>query len=147
MLPYRHTQTSAIVVVIFAAAIAVLVVQNALAGFVPASLVVLAIMVGALLVFRQLTVEVDRQSVRLRFGLGLFRKRFPLAAVRGAKAVRNRWYYGLGIRRLWHGWLYCVSGLDAVELELEDGSRPRIGTDEPRRLEAAIREALGAARR
>jgi hypothetical protein len=35
--------------------------------------------------------------------------------------------------------LFNVSGLDAVEVELVDGKRIRIGTDEPQALVAAIR--------
>lgn len=40
-----------------------------------------------------------------------------------------------------HGWLFNVSGLDAVELELINNRRFRIGTDEPQRLIAAIQTA------
>jgi hypothetical protein len=61
--------------------------------------------------------------------------------IRDARAVRNRWFYGWGIRLTPHGWMFNVSGLDAVELDLPNGRRFRNGTDEPERLLAAIRQA------
>ena len=38
-------------------------------------------------------------------------------------------------------WVYGVSGLDAVELQMKEGRRFRIGTDEPDRLLGAIETA------
>ena len=55
--------------------------------------------------------------------------------------MRNLWYYGWGIRYTPHGWLFNVSGLDAVELELKNGRTWRVGTDEPVELLAAIQAA------
>ena len=54
------------------------------------------------------------------------------------RAVRNKWIYGWGIRRLPGGWMYNVWGLDAIELDLVSGKRFRIGTDDPDGLLAAI---------
>lgn len=42
------------------------------------------------------------------------------------------------------GWLYNVEGLGATELRMRNGRRYRIGTDEPERLETAIKDALSA---
>jgi hypothetical protein len=53
---------------------------------------------------------------------------------------------GWGIHRLARGWIYNVSGWEAVEIELASGSVHRIGTDEPRALLAAIERAQGASR-
>ena len=39
------------------------------------------------------------------------------------------------------GWLYCVSGLDAVEIVHKDGRVTRIGTDEAAALDQAIQRA------
>jgi hypothetical protein len=38
--------------------------------------------------------------------------------------------------------LYNVSGLDAVEITRQDGSRFRLGTDQPERLARTLSEAL-----
>jgi len=48
--------------------------------------------------------------------------------------VRNQWWWGWGIRLIPGGWLYNVSGLDAVELKMKNGRIFRIGTDEAQRL-------------
>lgn len=103
--------------------------------------VVLAMTAIAILLFGWLTVEITGGSLSLRFGVGLVRRRFAIGDVRGARTVRNRWYYGWGIRYTPHGWLFNVSGLDAVEIELATGRRYRIGTDEPQALLAAIERA------
>ena len=63
-----------------------------------------------------------------------------MSDIRDAKAVKNRWYYGWGIRLSPHGWLFNVSGFDAVELEMANGVKYRIGTDEPDKLLAAIEQ-------
>jgi hypothetical protein len=56
--------------------------------------------------------------------------------------VRNRWYYGCGLRLTPHGWLHNISGLDAVELELVDGRRVRVGADDAHELVRAIQSAM-----
>ena len=51
---------------------------------------------------------------------------------------KNRWYNGWGIRLIPRGWIFNVSGFDAVEIQMKNGRRYRIGTDEPEALLAAI---------
>jgi hypothetical protein len=105
------------------------------------------LLVAALLVFGfgTLTVEVSGEAIRLRFGVGLIRKRIALRDVRSWREFRNPWYTGWGIRLGPGGVLWNVSGYDAVQLELEDGKRFRIGTDEPAELVSAITRAKGEA--
>lgn len=108
----------------------------------PFLLIILAALAVSLLLFSILTVEVDGEEVSVRFGVGLIRKRFPLSEIESHSAVRNPWYYGWGLRRTPIGWLYNVSGLEAVEITLKDGRKVRIGTDDPAGLDAAIGAAL-----
>lgn len=105
--------------------------------------VVLAVLVVAMVLFYALTVEVTPLEVAVWFGPGVIRRRFPVAEIRGARAVRNPWYYGWGVRLTPHGWLFNVSGFDAVELDLRNGRRFRIGTGDPQGLLAAIERAAG----
>ncbi len=95
--------------------------------------------------FATLTVSIDKTYLRLKFGWGVFHKKFALADIASAKAVRNSWYHGLGIHYIWPGnvWVYNVSGFDAVELVMKNGKRVRIGTDEPQKLEQAITSTFG----
>lgn len=91
--------------------------------------------------FGWLTVTVDREGVTAKFGVGLIRRRIRLQEIQNAARVRNTWITGWGIRALGNGWMFNVSGLDAVEIELKGGGRFRIGTDEPEELLRALRQA------
>jgi len=92
-------------------------------------------------VFSSLRVVVDATAVRLAFGAGWPRKALPLAEVTSATPVRNRWWWGFGIRSTPQGWMWNVHGLDAVAVERGPGRPFRIGTDDPAGLTAAIRGA------
>lgn len=141
---YEHTQSGTLMRVIFgwgAVACGAIAALLALHGPSSARVPVLigSVLVVCLFLFHSLTVNVSRDCIMLRFGIGLIRKRFAVTDVRNAVIVRNRWYYGWGVRLTPHGWLYNVSGLDAVEIEFRNGRRYRIGTDEPAELLAAIK--------
>ena len=75
-------------------------------------------------------------------GIGLIHKRFTLADVQSAAVVGNRWWYGWGIKRTPHGWLFNISRFEAVEIQMANGKNYRIGTDEPDALLAAIEAAI-----
>lgn len=91
-----------------------------------------------LMLFSTLTVTVTDQWLRCQFGPGLIRHRIQLSEVQRVEPVRNAWWYGWGIRLTPHGWLWNVSGLDAVELTYLNGKKFRVGTDQPARLVEAI---------
>ena len=95
--------------------------------------------------FRSLTVTVSKETILLAFGLGIIRTGFRIDKIESASYVRNRWWFGLGIRKISGGWLFCVSGLDAVELQMRNGRRYRIGSDEPDKLLEAIESARSQA--
>jgi hypothetical protein len=103
-----------------------------------------ALVVFLLASFSSLTAEVGDTSLRIKFGYGIYRKKFLLERIESAKAVRNHWYYGWGIR-YWMKpkmWIFNVSGFDAVELRMKGGNIYRIGTDEPEELEQAINQVI-----
>lgn len=109
------------------------------------ALLLMALFMGVVAAcFGWLHVEVGQGKARLRYGVGILRKEIDLGQVEEVEAVRNRWWYGWGIRLIPGGWLYNVGGLDAVELRRRGGGRIRIGTDEPAALEAALRAELAA---
>ena len=92
--------------------------------------------------FDSLTVRVSNNLVEIRFGIGMIRKQFNVDNIKTATIVKNKWYYGWGIRLTPHGWLYNVSGLDAVEILMHNGKQYRIGTDQPNELHNAINSVL-----
>jgi len=89
--------------------------------------------------FWGLTVEVNRDMVRLYYGFGIIHRSIPRERITTVTQVRNRWWYGLGIRWTPHGWMWNISGLDAVELTYHNGKKFRIGTDEPEALLEALK--------
>ena len=100
--------------------------------------------------FSSLHVVVDATDLRIAFGVGWPRKTIPRAEITSATPVRNRWWWGFGIRYTPAGWMWNVSGLDAVAIERGPGRTFRIGTDDPEGLAAAIhaaRPAVAADRR
>jgi hypothetical protein len=107
-------------------------------------ILVTAIVFIVLRMFSSLNVIVTPLEVRASFGPGWIKRRIPVSSIISAKAVQNSWLMGWGVRVIPHGMMFNVSGLDAVELELRSGGVFRIGTDEPERLELAIREAMQA---
>jgi|SRR6185436_4377582 len=145
---YHHTQVGRVTLIALATGMAVLGGLIALIRE-PAVEVLLVALLGVLALtavcFSTLTVTVDGRSVSVRFGPGLIRRRIQLDQVRAARPVKNLWWYGWGMHWSPHGWLWNVSGLGAVELDLGHGRCFRIGTDEPDELAASIENALHAA--
>ena len=139
---YRHTQFGTVNVVIIIAILPLVILPAWLAGAAPLAGMILVFLLGVLALFHSLTVTIDGRDLRISFGIGLIRKRFPLDQIESCQSVRNSWLYGWGIRLTPRGWLYNVSGLEAVELKMKNGKTCRIGTDEPGVLAAALQVAL-----
>ena len=144
---YRHTQVGwTLIVLVVAVVLAELTIvafgapQRTLALALSGALV--AVVAVMLALFSTLTVAVDDRAVRLWFGLGSLRREVMLADVTYARKVRNHWYAGWGVRIIPRGRLYNVGGLDAVELQMDNGRVVRVGTDQPDALLAAVDAAL-----
>ena len=103
----------------------------------------LALILGIVLALcHSLTVRVSRSEIALSFGVGLIRKQFLIGDISSASMVQNRWYNGFGIRKIRGGWLYNVSGFDAIEIQLKNERKYRIGTNQPKELLAAVESAI-----
>jgi len=105
---------------------------------------IMALIVFMLASFTVLTTSIDKNCLQVKFGGGIFRKKFLLSDIASARQVKNHWYYGWGVR-LWFWpkmWIYNVSGFDAVEIIMKNGKVYRIGTDAPSELETAIKQAV-----
>ena len=139
---YRHRQSATVLNVALGMGLAISIAGFVLApeGRIATGGAAAAIAICAFL-FYALTVEVDRNEVVAAFGPGVIRKRWRIDDIEEVKRVRNPWYYGWGIRLTPHGWMFNVSGLEAVEMHLKNGKKFRIGTDDPQGLTEAIRNA------
>lgn len=94
------------------------------------------ILLGAL--FRCLEVKVNADEILLSYGFGFINKKIQRQQILQVEVVRNAWWYGLGIRLTPHGWMWSISGLDAIELTYQDGNKFRIGTNQPQGLYQAL---------
>jgi hypothetical protein len=135
---YRHTQIGWVTLasLIGVAGLASSLVP--LAAIPTAGAITLALVAAVLLLFTTLTVEVDAAEIRLGFTGWLIRRRIALSELASVRVVRNHWLSGWGIRLIPGGWMWNVSGLDAIELVLRNGRVFRIGTDEQQALLQAI---------
>lgn len=138
---YRHTQVGTVIVsALLCAAGVTLIMLAAAAGSSPLlAFAVIAITGVVLALFSSLTVEIKKDTLTCRFGLGFIRKDILLSDVEEVHPVVNPWFVGWGIRWIpGSKWVWNVSGFRAVELTMKDGTRFRIGTDEPEALARAI---------
>ena len=92
--------------------------------------------------FHSLTIEIGERELRWRFGPGLIRKVVQLDEIISATPQSTGPSWGIHWSpRL--GWLYNVSGYDAVLITLRSGKKFALGTDEPQVLTEAIRRHIG----
>jgi len=153
MTSYKHTQIGYLMLVITLAVLVLFAWVYIMARAEPPSYysgtnfaitAIMALILFILASFSTLTIVIDRQFLKIRFGWGIFRKNFPISEIAAVRKAKNHWYYGWGIR-LWfwpHMWIYNVSGFDAVEIIMRNGKIYRIGTDTPDELEAAIKRVI-----
>jgi len=112
----------------------------------PLALIAGAVVAGAIgWAWGALTVRIQGGELQVRFGLGWPRKTVPVAQIAAVEITRTTLLEGWGLRHTRRGWLYNVSGFDAVLLQLANGRSMMVGTDEPRRLKAAIERAQARA--
>ena len=135
---YRHTQQAFLPLVLWIAFVAILGFIVGAEEWPPWVAVFVVVITGVMAVFSRLTVTVTNETIMTAFGFGWPRHTERPNDVISALAVRNRWIHGWGIRKIAGGWMYNVSGYDAVELDLKSGKKFRIGTDEPDVLAATI---------
>ena len=140
---YRHHQVGWMTVAAAGALVALAGSLSLFGGATRPTVAVLGVLVLVLVLFARLVVTVTDSEVTAAFNLGFPSRRIALSEIRTFHKVRNPWIYGWGVRGIPGGWMFNVSGLDAVELVLDTGRRFRIGTDEPDALLTALVKAAG----
>ncbi len=137
---YNHTQIGHLMIYVIIGMIfyfGYILINIGLERSIIAILALVVVLVGS---FSSLNVRINKEHLHIKFGYGIFKKKFNLKDIVSAKSVKNHWYNGWGIR-VWfwpYMWIFNVSGFDAVELKMSNGKIYRIGTDEPKKLEEAI---------
>lgn len=94
--------------------------------------------------FSGLRTSVGPHTIEVAFRFGRPQRTIALGQVVRAEVVRNKWWYGWGVRWIPGGTMWNVWGLDAVQLDLAGQRSFRIGTDDPDGLVAAISVLRGA---
>jgi hypothetical protein len=133
---YEHRQYGTlmlILIVVFAAAGPVLNRTDAVFG---ASA---AVAIAVLVVMCRLNTAVEGRFVSWSFTFGFPSGRIALSAIESVAVVRTSVWEGWGIHwTFFHGWLWNVSGFQAVEIRHDGGKRLTIGTDDPQGLVDAV---------
>ncbi len=142
---YRHKQRGSVMLI--AVPLVMLVVTAISYEFATSQWVIwlTALLCSALIIpmyiFSSMTIEVNESDIIWFFGSGFHRKSLPLEEVASCKAVKNPIWMGFGIHAFGTGWIYNVSGLLGIEIELKGGAKIRLGSDEPNYLVQAIEDA------
>ena len=136
---YKHTQRGTVILAV-TLSMAALFLALGLAGIKAFCFSVPLLLVSAWL-FHSLTIEIAGRELCWRFGPGLIRKSIPLSEIVSTTPVKSGPSWGIHWSpRL--GWLYNVSGYDAVLITLRSGKKFALGTDEPQALTAQLAEII-----
>jgi hypothetical protein len=137
---YEHTQIGH--VIIWSLLAIILIVNGGLIGHHAPPLVVSIMLLVCLVLFYRLKITSNDKTLCASVGPGIIRKRVGLAEIVACEPIRIRWWHGWGIHLTPYGWLYNVSGFDAVAIKLRDGGQFALGTNDPHGLTAGIRNAI-----
>jgi hypothetical protein len=109
-------------------------------------LIAVALFFGLTPCFAHLRVRDLGDELEIAFGpVRAFKRTVRYDQVTDVAIGRSTLIDGWGIHRTpGRGWIWNIHGFRCVELDLRDGSRLRIGTDEPERLDAYLRTRIGA---
>ena len=143
MTRYEHTQIGKVMICALLGAAAVAGMGAIMRGD-SIAFVITAILLLTITGFYKLTVKIDNEKLRASFGIGLIRKEVSISEIASCAPIRIRWWYGWGIHFTPYGWLYNISGWDAVAIALRDGRKFALGTNDPHGLVTAIRRFASA---
>ena len=99
------------------------------------------LLIGAIF-FSSLTIAVDKTNLIWTFGPCLIKKQVPLPSIHDVAVTTTTPWEGWGIHLTRRGWLYSVSGSQAVVIRLKTGKCFLLGSDEPKKLAAILLEHI-----
>ena len=138
---YQHTQRGTLILSVTLGLAALFLGLGLTIPAVKSLFISVPILLAGAGLFHSLTIVITDRELGWRFGPGLIHKGVPLAEIVAAEPVRTGPSWGIH----WSprtGWLYNVSGFDAVAITLRSGKRFTLGTDEPQALAARLAEAI-----
>ena len=137
---YKHTQIGYFLLVVLGSALIMLIVLVLRTNVPVPGIIAIGILACCLLIFSSLTITITNTALEFFFSGHVMHKRLPLADIRTYQIVKNPWYYAWGIHAMPGGWVYNVSGSDALEITLRNGRKYRIGTDDSTQLLATLND-------
>ncbi len=141
---YKHTQVGTLIITVSLILVLLFGYLLTTVEYNSQIIIIMVLAIAILASFSALNSSIDKNYLKIRFGYGLYKRRFLLKEINSVEIVRNKWYYGWGIR-VWF-WpkmtIFNVSGFDAVEIIMNNSIRFRIGTDDPKGLETAIKQGM-----
>ena len=97
--------------------------------------------VVCLIIFYKMTITIDNESISFKLGIGLLGKSYKISDIQSCRSVKNSFIYGWGIHKIPKGWLYNVSGFNAIEITFKDTDKVvRIGTNKPDEIVELIKK-------
>ena len=93
--------------------------------------------------FNKITITITKTTLTFSMGIGLIKKTYPLSEIKSCTPIKNNIINGWGIRRILGGWLYNVSGFQAIELRFKNENKIiRIGTDKPNEVVEEVKKLI-----
>jgi hypothetical protein len=140
---YSHRQTGWVIITVMVATLTpIFYFVPARAWQHPVFVISMGFTILMCMLFSSLKVEETGDNLKISFGPGFPRKNIPFADIASCEKVSYHWIVGYGIHLISGGWMYNVSGNQAVKLNLRNGKVYQVGTDEPDQLMAVIRRRL-----
>jgi hypothetical protein len=142
---YKHTQYGMLMFTVFLfTGILIGVVAWAIIseGRIAAAVIMICIYLFGVSLFYSFTVQVASGKIKFWFGIGLFRKAYPLSEIKSTRQIKNPWYYFWGVKSIPGGWLYAIAPGAALEIVLKNGLIVHVGTDQPKMLRQAVNAAI-----
>lgn len=145
---YRTKQTGWVILLIsililLSMSIFLMYIKNTDPTAIPALITTNIIFVFLMLLFGTLETTVTSSQIKIKFGIGLIKKTIPLADIESITEVKNKFWYGWGIRLTPHGWLWNIAGYEAVEIKFKSNRKNfRIGCKSSKELYKAIKKHL-----
>jgi len=116
---YKHTQIGHTIIWGVLAVTVFIAITGIFSQGGPGSLLVAeVILLICAVLFCKLTIKIENETLEWSFGIGLIRKRVPMVEIAACEPIRIPWWHGWGIHLTPYGWLYNVSGLDAVAITI-----------------------------
>lgn len=109
----------------------------------PSAILIAVFCLAIFLLFSKLESTVYTDRIEIKFGVGIIKKTILFSEIETIEKVTNKFWYGWGIRLTPHGWLWNISGYQAVQFNLKGKTKGfRLGCSDHGKMAEAIQSQL-----